>query len=506
MKRALISVYDKTGIVEFAKELIALDWEIISTGGTKALLEEEGVPVLAIEEITHSPEILDGRVKTLHPRIHGGILYRRDDANHQATIDEMGIHSVDMVVNSLYPFEETVKNPASTKEDIIENIDIGGPSMIRAAAKNFKDVLIVTEASDYDMVLAALKAGEVAFEMRQQLAAKAFRLTAFYDAMIAEYFTREVGEMYPEVITKAYRFKEELRYGENPHQDAVYYESPLEADYEIEQLHGKQISYNNYNDLRANMDLVNEFHEPVCVAVKHANPCGVAVGATAAEAFQKAYEVDPVSIFGGIIGFNREVDAEAAEKLSGIFLEIIAAPSFTEEALEILTRKKNIRLIKSANLGSFAGKPQTFKETVGGLLLQDSDSTLYGDEGIQLVSDRQPSEEELSEMEFAWKVAKHCASNAMVVSKDGKTIGLGHGEVRRVWALEKALERSEFSLDGAVVASDGFFFEDTIDTLHEHGVKAIIQPGGSVQDEKVIAAAKKYDITVMFTGTRHFKH
>lgn len=506
MKRALISVYDKTGIVEFAQALTALDWEVISTGGTKALLEEAGIPVIAIEEVTNSPEILGGRVKTLHPRIHGGILYKRADEEHQATVSEMGIGSVDMVVNTLYPFEATVKNPEAKKEDVIENIDIGGPSMIRAAAKNFNDVVIVTDPADYQKVIAALKADAVTFEMRQQLAAKAFRQTAFYDAMIAEYFTRETGEMYPEYITKGYRFNEQLRYGENPHQEAVYYESPLEADYEIEQLHGKQISYNNYNDMRANMDLVNEFEEPVCVAVKHANPCGVAIGATPAEAYQKAYEVDPTSIYGGIIGFNRPVDAETAEKLAEIFLEIVVAPAFTEEALAILTRKKNIRLIKSPNLGSFAGKAQTFKETVGGLLLQDSDNTLYSDEGIQLVSDRKPTDAELSEMEFAWKVAKHCASNAMVVSKDGKTIGLGHGEVRRVWALEKALERSEFSLDGAVVASDGFFFDDTIETLHEHGIKAIIQPGGSIQDEKVIAAAKEYDITVMFTGTRHFKH
>lgn len=506
MKRALISVYDKTGIVEFATKLDQLGWEIISTGGTKSLLEEAGIKVISVEEVTNSPEILQGRVKTLHPHIHGGILFNRDIPEHQETVDELGIHAIDMVINSLYPFEETVKNVASSKAEIIEKIDVGGPSMIRAAAKNYKDVLIVTDAADYDLVADALENDNNTLELRESLAAKAFRLTAFYDAMIAEYFTGLADEKFPELLTKAFRYKEELRYGENPHQAAVYYESPLEEDFDLEQLHGKQISYNNYNDMRANMDLVQEFDEPVCVAVKHANPCGVAVADTPAEAYRKAFAGDPVSIFGGIIGFNRTVDAETAEELSKIFLEIIVAPDFTEEAFAILAKKKNLRLVKSTKLGEFKGKGTTYKETVGGLLIQDKDLPIYAETGLELKTDRQVTDKELEDMDFAWKVAKHCASNAMVIAKDKQTYALGHGEVRRVWALEDALQRSEFPLEGAVVASDGFFFPDTIDSLHEYGIKAIVQPGGSVQDEKVIQAAKAYDISVVFTGMRHFKH
>lgn len=506
MKRALISVYDKNGIVEFAQKLDQLGWEIISTGGTKSLLEEAGIKVVAVEEVTHSPEILEGRVKTLHPHIHGGILFNRDITSHQETVDEMGIRAIDMVVNSLYPFEDTVKNANASKVDIIEKIDVGGPSMIRAAAKNYKDVLIVTSADDYAVVADALENNKNTLELRESLAAKAFRLTAFYDAMIAEYFTEQAKEKFPELLTKAFRYKETLRYGENPHQAAVYYESPLEEDFDLEQLHGKQISYNNYNDMRANMELVQEFEEPVCVAVKHANPCGVAVADTVAEAYRKAFEGDPVSIFGGIIGFNRTVDAAAAEQMAEIFLEIIVAPDFTEEAFTILSKKKNLRLVKSTKLGQFKGKTTTYKETVGGLLVQDKDLPIYAETGLELKSDRQVTEKELEDMDFAWKVAKHCASNAMVIAKDKQTFALGHGEVRRVWALEDALQRSEFPLEGAVVASDGFFFPDTIESLHKYGIKAIVQPGGSVQDEKVIEAAKAYDISVLFTGMRHFKH
>lgn len=503
MKRALISVYDKSGIIDFAEGLVGQGWELISTGGTKKLLEEEGLKVLAVEEITNFPEILDGRVKTLNPHIHGGILSDRNKPDHMATLEEFSIQPIDMVINNLYPFEETVKNQASSKEDIVENIDIGGPSMIRAGAKNYKDVIIVTDPQDYASILQDLEAGSLDLEKRQALAAKAFRLTAFYDAMIAQYFTKED---YPELLTMPYRFSEKLRYGENPHQEAAYYTSPLEEDVHLKQVHGKQISFNNYNDMKAVIDLVLEFSEPVCVAAKHANPCGVALGKDAAQAYQRAYECDTQSIYGGIIGFNREVDLAAAEKLSKIFLEIIIAPSFTEEAFDLLTKKKNIRLIESDNIQSFAGKKTTFKDTTGGLLLQDRDNLLYSEEGIQLVTDRKPSDEELEELDFAWKVVKHCDSNAMVLAKDKKTIGLGHGEVRRVWAIEKAIERSEFSVEGAVVASDGFFFDDTIETLHQHGIRAIIQPGGSIQDEKVIEAANKYNISVLFTGMRHFRH
>lgn len=505
--RALVSVYDKNGIIEFSKELIDLGWEIMSTGGTLNTLQEAGLEVKAVDEVTQFQEILEGRVKTLHPAIHGGILNRRNHPQDQAEMNELGLTSIDMVVNNLYPFEETVKNPDSTNADIIENIDIGGPSMIRAAAKNYKDVIIVTDPKDYKDIIIQLKENNLNEESRQYLATKAFQLTAFYDSMIAQTFaSKNQKDKWPTYKVDGYRFNEELRYGENPHQEAAYYENPLANDYKLNQLHGKQLSYNNYNDMKACLDLVVEFKEPVSVAIKHNNPCGVAIGDSAFTAYSKAYSVDPHSIFGGIVGFNRPVDKATAKKLSDIFLEIVLAPHFTEEALEILTKKKNIRLIKISNLDAFNGQKTTAKEAIGGLLIQDKDLDLTNEEGFQLVSDREPSEAELKELDFAWKVAKHVSSNGMVVVKDGKAIGLGHGEVRRVWALQKALERSEFSLEGAVVASDGFFFADTIETLKEHGIQAIVQPGGSVQDEKVIEAAKKYDITVLFTGMRHFKH
>ena len=505
--RALVSVYDKKGIIEFSKALIELGWEIISTGGTLIALKDAGLEVTSVDEVTQFQEILDGRVKTLHPAVHGGILNRRDNEKDQGEMKDLGLQSIDMVVNNLYPFEETVKNPESTDADIIENIDIGGPSMIRAAAKNFKDVIIVTDPSDYTEIVELLKEDTLNVNYRQQLATKAFQLTAFYDSMIAQTFAlKGQNEKWPTYRVAGYRFNEELRYGENPHQEAVYYENPLAADYELKQLHGKQLSYNNYNDMKACLDLVVEFEDPVSVAIKHNNPCGVAIGESALDAYTKAYSVDPHSIFGGIVGFNREIDEETAEKLSELFLEIILAPHFTKEALEVLTKKKNIRLIEVSNIESFTGQKLTAKEAIGGLLVQDKDLDLVNKEGLKLVKEREPSEAELKELDFAWKVAKHVSSNGMVVAKDGKAIGLGHGEVRRVWALEKALERSEFSLDDAVVASDGFFFADTIDTLNKHNIKAIVQPGGSVQDEKVIEAANEHAITVLFTGMRHFTH
>ncbi len=505
--RALISVYNKNGIVKFSKDLLDLGWEIISTGGTLKVLKEAGLHVKTVEEVTQTPEILGGRVKTLHPAIHGGILNRRDNKEDQSEMAELGLGAIDMVVNNLYPFEETVKNNTSTEAEIIENIDIGGPSMIRAAAKNFNDVIVVTDPKDYQEITEQLKKETLDRKYRQYLAKKAFQLTAFYDAMIAQTFAQKTpNENWSAYHVEGYRFNDSLRYGENPHQKAAYYENPLAEDYQLEQLHGKQLSYNNYNDMKACLDLVAEFEEPVSVAIKHNNPCGVAVGDSALEAYSKAYSVDPHSIYGGIVGFNREIDRKTAEKLSEIFLEIILAPSFTEEALDVLAKKKNIRLIKVPNLQVFEGQKLTAKEAVGGLLVQEKDLALMSEEGMQLMSDRKPSEAELRELTFAWKVAKHISSNAMVVAKDGKAIGLGHGEVRRVWALEKALERSEFSLEDAVVASDGFFFADTIETLNEHNIKAVIQPGGSIQDEKVIETAKEYNITVLFTGMRHFKH
>ena len=505
--RALLSVFDKKGITTFAQGLIDLGWELISTGGTLKALQDANIPVLAVEEVTQAKEILGGRVKTLHPVIHGGILNRRANKEDQGEMDALGLTAIDMVVNNLYPFEATVLNPDASEQDVIENIDIGGPSMIRAAAKNYEDVIIVTDPVDYEAILAKLQTDQVSLTDRQYLATKAFQLTAYYDSMIAQTFMKQADRSeWPAYFVKGYRLDETLRYGENPHQAAAYYVDPLLDDYNLKQLHGKQLSYNNYNDMKACLDLVSEFSEPVSVAIKHNNPCGVAIGDSPADAYAKAYAVDPHSIYGGIVGFNREVDAATAEQLSEIFLEIVVAPSFSQEALDILTKKKNIRLMEVANLNDFTGQKQTAKEAVGGLLVQDKDLALTSEDGLKLVSEREPSANEVKELEFAWKIAKHISSNGMVVAKDGRAIGLGHGEVRRVWALEKALERSEFSLEDAVVASDGFFFADTIETLNEHNIKAVIQPGGSIQDEKVITAANEHGISVLFTGMRHFKH
>lgn len=499
--RALVSVYDKTNIRSFVEELSRLGWEIISTGGTYDLLKEAGIPVIAVEEVTEFEEILDGRVKTLHPKIHGGILYRRGDKNHEATIQEQGIVPIDMVINTLYPFEEAMKQSDATQASIIEMIDIGGPAMIRATAKNFKDTLIVTDPKDYDHVLEVLRTDQNTVEFRQKMAQKAFALTSAYDQMIAQYLLNE--ETSSQDLTLTYQHEKTLRYGENPHQAADYY---VTKDVPFTQWHGKALSYNNFNDMTACIDIVKEFEEPVVVAIKHMNPCGVAIGETPLEAYLKAYEADPVSIFGGIIGFNRPVDEDVAKEMAKLFLEIIIAPSFTQEALEVLQKKKNLRLITMDELDQPAKPSKEIRQTFGGLLVQDKDVELFNEDQLENVTDRPVSDEEMTNLLFAWKVAKHLNSNAVVLAKDGQTIGLGHGEVRRSWAVEKAVDRAIKSPAGAVLASDGFFFEDTINILKEHGVKAIIQPGGSIQDPKVIDAAKEANMSLLMTHMRHFKH
>ncbi|MDO5457334.1 MAG: bifunctional phosphoribosylaminoimidazolecarboxamide formyltransferase/IMP cyclohydrolase [Atopococcus tabaci] len=506
VKRALISVYDKTQIIDFSKRLIGLGWEIISTGGTERLLKESNLDVISIDEVTEFPEILGGRVKTLHPKIHGGILNRRDNENDQEEIAGLNIESIDMVVNNLYPFEKTVLNPEASRQEIIENIDIGGPSMIRAAAKNYKDVIIITDIADYDRVLNSLEDNSLDENKRKKLAAKAFGLTAFYDSMISEYFNKELQVEYPEYLIKGYRYEEELRYGENPHQKAVFYSHPLENQYQMQQLHGKPLSYNNYNDIKAAVDLVREFDKPAAVAVKHANPCGAAVGNNIFEAYSKAYETDEISIFGGIVALNREVDEKTAQKMNEIFLEIIVAPGFSEQASALLTQKKNLRLIEMPQTAEKIKDGNSLRQSLDGMLIQEKDNQTYNENQLELKTKRRITDQERKDLDFAWSVAKHINSNGIVVAKDGATLGLGHGEVRRVWALEQALERAEKDLQGAVIASDGFFFEDTIATMHEYGLQAIIQPGGSVQDQKVIDSADKKDISVLFTGMRHFKH
>ncbi|WP_300408913.1 bifunctional phosphoribosylaminoimidazolecarboxamide formyltransferase/IMP cyclohydrolase [Lagierella sp.] len=503
--RALISVYDKENIVEFAKELVGMGWDIISTGGSYRTLKEAGIEVEEVSNITKFPEILDGRVKTLHPFIHGGILFRRDNENDVKTLKEQGIESIDMVVNSLYPFKEVVSKGGS-HEDIIENIDIGGPSMIRACAKNYKDCLIVTDKSQYEEVIERLKENKDDIDFRMDLAKRAFQLTASYDSLISDYFIGKSEEEFPQKFTKSYELVQELRYGENPHQKAAYYEevSPLDK-FDIKKLHGKELSYNNLNDLTGAFKANKVFDEPCVVAVKHTNPCGIGVAKDIATAYEKAYECDPVSIFGGIIVLNRQVDKACAEKMSKIFLEVIAAPSFSKEALEILEAKKNIRLLEISNMNEKEIDNRQIKQVLNGILVQEEDKVIYAEE-LEVVTDKKPTEEELKELEFAWKCAKTVASNGVVVAKDGQTLGIGQGETMRAWAVEEALERAGDRIAGAVFASDGFFFKDTMELLKEKGIRAIIQPGGSIKDQEVIDFANENDMAIVFTHTRHFRH
>lgn len=509
MKRALISVYDKEGIVEFSKGLKALGWEIISTGGTSKTLKEAGIEVKEIESITGFPEILDGRVKTLNPYIHGGLLYKRDDENHVKTVTEMKIGSIDLVVNNLYPFEETIKKPNVTHEEIIENIDIGGPSMIRAAAKNYKFVTVLVDPKDYERVLEELKSGDTSIETRQYLVSKVFNYTAYYDSLIANYFNGLEENYFPEKLTLAYKHEQHLRYGENPHQKAAFYREVGTISGTIAdgvQLHGKELSFNNINDTNGALEILKEFDEPTVVAVKHTNPCGIGSGSTILEAYIKAYECDKDSIFGGIIAANQEIDKDVAMKINEIFLEVIIAPAFTDEALEILTKKKNIRLIKLDNISYKQCKEFDLKKVRGGLLLQEKDNILLLD-NLKVVTNRLPSEEEKEDMLFAWKSAKNIKSNGVVIAKDKATIGIGLGEVNRFWVVENAIKRAKDKVVGSVIASDGFFpFKDSIEVLAKAGIKAIIQPGGSIKDNEVIEEANKNDIAMIFTGIRHFKH
>lgn len=509
-KRALISVSDKSGILEFAKELEGLGYEILSTGGTKAYLVENGVAITPVDQVTRFPEILSGRVKTLNPMIHGGLLAKHDDASHQAQMNEHGIKPIDVVCVNLYPFRETISKPNVTAEDAIENIDIGGPAMLRASAKNHAYVTVITDAADYPSVLAELKTnGQTAMETRRRLAAKVFRHTASYDAYISGYLTELAGEEFPEQVTFTYELKQSLRYGENPHQKAAFYKRSLGSDFSIasaEQLHGKELSYNNIQDANAAIQIVKEFNLPAAVAVKHMNPCGVGTGESISEAFTKAYEADPTSIFGGIVALNREVDVPTAEQLSEIFLEIILAPSFTEEAQSILTKKKNIRLLTIP----FKQNKQDQWNTVsieGGLLMQEPDRHGFADADVRVVTERQPTDEEWAALQLGWGVVKHVKSNAIVVSDAQMTLGIGAGQMNRVGAAKIALEQAGTKAKGASLASDAFFpMNDTVETAAKAGITAIIQPGGSVKDEDSIQKANEYGIAMVFTSVRHFKH
>lgn len=508
--RALISVSDKSGVVEFAQRLRSAGWEIIATGGTMKLLREKGVEVINISDVTGFPEICDGRVKTLHPKVHGGLLARRDNPSHLQALKENGIEFIDMVCVNLYPFRQTIAKPDVTMEDAIENIDIGGPSMLRSAAKNYRDVTVVCDPADYDTVIGQIEAsGNTDVETRLKLSAKAFTHTALYDSCIASYLREKAG--LNEKLFLDFDLVQSLRYGENPHQQAKFYRSSDAGAYSLataKQLNGKELSYNNIQDANAALCIVREFDEPFCVGLKHMNPCGAAVGTDVKDAWTKAYEADKVSIFGGIVAVNRELTREAAELMKPIFLEIIMAPSFSEGALEVLTTKKNLRLLQ-VDMNRDDRKLKQYVSVTGGLLVQELDRQTAEVVADKCVTDVKPTAEQLADMNFGWRIVKHVKSNAIVVVKDGRTLGVGAGQMNRVGSAEIALKEAKaagFDKD-LVLASDGFFpFDDTVAMAAEYGVTAIVQPGGSIRDEDSIKKANENGITMVFTGERHFKH
>lgn len=509
MKRALVSVSDKGNLVPFVKELVALGYEIISTGGTKRTLEEAGLKTIGISEITNFPEIMDGRVKTLHPNVHGALLCVRDNPDHVKQLQELNIDYIDLVCVNLYPFKQTLMKDGVKHAEIIENIDIGGPSMLRSASKNYASIPVIVDPNDYDLVIHELKEnGETTLTTRERLAAKVFRHTAAYDTIIAQYLTERTGEKFPENYTITYEKVQDLRYGENPHQAAAFYKSanPKYSIANAKQLHGKELSYNNIQDANACIEVLKEFKEPCAVGMKHMNPCGVGLGATIDEAWDKAYESDTTSIFGGIVSFNREVGKETAEKLSKIFLEIIIAPSFTEEAFEILSQKKNIRLLQLDTSLEVNNKLKVTNVN-DGLLVQDADLDTITLEELTYPTDRKPSEDELAQLLFGWNIVKHVKSNAIVLAKDNMTIGVGAGQMNRVGAAKIAIEQAQEKAKGSIMASDAFFpMPDTVEEAVKAGVTAIIQPGGSIKDQLSIDVCNEHGIAMVFTGKRHFKH
>lgn len=510
MKRALISVTDKTGVVEFAKKLNELGYEIVSTGNTFKKLKENGVNVITIEDVTHFPEILDGRVKTLNPYVHGGILYRRNLSSHVETVKEHEINSIDMVVVSLYDFEGALRS-GKTHEEIVENIDIGGPSMIRSASKNYKDVTVVVDIADYPKIIEKLESGELTLEDRRKLAYKAFATTARYDTLISSYFANVVGDEYPEILNLTFEKDTELRYGENGHQRGFLYSQPNAKNpiLNFKQLHGKELSFNNINDLHGCLEFMREFkdNEEVCaVAIKHANACGVGLGKTSLEAYRKCFESDKVSIFGGIIGITSTVDIETAKMLNDIFFEIIVAYDFDDDALELLKSKKNLRILKLAKIEDSKQKLD-MKYLDGKLLIQDKDK--IENEKQEVVTKLAPTKEQLKDMDFGMKVVKNLKSNAIAIVKDGQTLAIGCGQTSRIWALSNAIEnnKEEKNFEGAVLASDAFFpFDDCVRLAAEYGIKAVVQPGGSIRDKDSVKACDELDMTMVFTGARHFKH
>ncbi|WP_264193058.1 bifunctional phosphoribosylaminoimidazolecarboxamide formyltransferase/IMP cyclohydrolase [Microbulbifer aggregans] len=518
IRRALISVSDKSGIVDFARELSAMGVEILSTGGTYRQLGEAGIPVVEVSDYTGFPEMMDGRVKTLHPKVHGGILGRR--GQDDAVMSEHGIKPIDMVVVNLYPFKATVANPNCDLPTAIENIDIGGPTMVRSAAKNHKDVAILVNAHSYDTVIEEMKAndGALGYETRYDLMVQAFEHTAQYDGMIANHFgarnTNNEAREFPNTYNVQYEKAQDMRYGENPHQKAAFY---VEADAEeasvstATQLQGKELSFNNVADTDAALETVKLFDEPACVIVKHANPCGVAVAADIKTAYELAFATDPESAFGGIIAFNRELDAETAQLIvDKQFSEVIIAPKVSEEAAKAVSAKKNVRLLECGEWSSERPAAFDYKRVNGGLLIQEKDNGMVAKDDLKVVTKVQPSDEQLDELLFAWKVAKMVKSNAIIYAKDGRTIGVGAGQMSRVNSARIAAIKAEHAgleVKGAVMASDAFFpFRDGIDNAAKVGISAVIQPGGSMRDDEVIAAADEHGMAMVFTGMRHFRH
>ena len=514
--KALISVSDKTGIVEFAKELEALGIEIISTGGTYNKLKENGVKAMEISELTGFPECLDGRVKTLHPKVHAGILAMRSKEEHMKQLKDLGIDTIDFVVVNLYPFKQTILKENVTREECVENIDIGGPTMLRSAAKNYQDVSVITDPNDYSLVLNELKQnGTVSLDTKFYLMNKVFEHTANYDAMICNYIkSQRKDESFPNNLTLTYEKVQEMRYGENPHQKAALYKEIGKCEGSLtigNQLNGKELSFNNINDTNGALELLKEFDEPTVVACKHGNPCGVGSGTDIYEAWEKAFNADKTSIFGGIVTVNRPVTLKMAEEMKEIFLEVIVAPSFDSDALELLKTKKNLRLIELPSIS--VKQPESaldIKKINGGIIVQTIDSKLL--DGYEVVTDRKPTEKELEDMMFGLKVVKFAKSNGIVLAKNKQTIGIGPGQVNRIWAVKQCVEHSkeligEGVTEGSILASEAFFpFGDCVEEAHKAGITAIVQPGGSLRDEDSIKKCNEYGIAMIFTHMRHFKH
>ncbi|MFZ5632594.1 MAG: bifunctional phosphoribosylaminoimidazolecarboxamide formyltransferase/IMP cyclohydrolase [Bacillota bacterium] len=510
-RRALISVSDKRGVVEFASGLVKIGFEVISTGGTAKTLREANVPVTYITGVTGFPEILDGRVKTLHPAVHGGILARRDE-DHTAQLQKQGIGFIDLVAVNLYPFRETISRPGVSMEEAVENIDIGGPAMVRAAAKNHRYVLVVVNPDRYGEVLKALESGRVDYDFRLSLAREAFAHTAAYDSAIASYLEEKTGGevLFPGIWNKSFGLVQVLRYGENPHQQAAFYRDPAARGASVStarQLAGKELSYNNILDLNAALELVREFTDPAAVIIKHNNPCGAACAGDVSEAYRLAYEGDPVSAFGGIVAFNRPVSAGAARQMAEIFLEAVIAPGYEGEALEILKQRSGLRLLETGDLAGPAGDILDLRKVNGGLLIQETDRKLLDRDRLEVVTSLQPGPADLEELIFAMAVVKHVKSNAIVVTRNRQLIGVGAGQMNRVGSAGIALTQAGDRAMGAYLASDAFFpFADTVELAARAGIRAIIQPGGSVRDEESVKAAEKYGIVMVLTGFRHFKH